>query len=261
MHKDLLPATISTARFKQALIRYAPLIESISLAKGAKSGQKTLLELDKFRYGDALACFQSEKPERGMTRDDVKTLVDWKLRHGKFRPTLMKLVSSNEDETVRKTIQEAMTRYWSDPEDPAQALDIITKLKGIGPATASLLLSVHDPGRVIFFSDEAFYWLCRGGNVSPIKYNPKEYRELHTAAQTLAKRLQVSATDIEKVAYVLMKDGSTQVTSTGEGPNLAPEIEPSKEPSPKASTKRKVNAVAETSVQVPPRRSKRGKAS
>ncbi|KAI5917853.1 DUF1479-domain-containing protein [Camillea tinctor] len=252
MQRDLLPTTISAERFKQVLIRYAALIESISSAKGVKPGQKTLLELDKFRYGVAPACLQSEKPQRGMTHDDVKTLADWKLRHGKFRPTLMKLVSSNEDETVRTTIQEAMTSYWSNPEDPFKALDTITKLKGIGPATASLLLSVHDPERVIFFSDEAFYWLCSGGKTTPIKYNPKEYRQLNTASQALAKRLRVSAMDIEKVAYVLMKDGSTRATtaSTGEGSNIVSKIEPNKEEaSPKASTKRKVNAAAETSVQ------------
>ncbi|KAI1501155.1 hypothetical protein F5X99DRAFT_209838 [Biscogniauxia marginata] len=257
--RDLLPANISTDHFKQVLVRYVPLIESISLAKGAKPGQKTLLELDKFRYGDALACFQSEKPRRGMTYNDMKMLVGWKLRHGKFRPTLMKLVSSNQEATVKETIQEAMTNYWADP-NPSKALDTITKLKGIGPATASLLLSVHDPGRVIFFSDEAFYWLCRDGKISPIKYNPKEYLELNAATQALAERLEVSATDIEKVAYVLMKEGSPQATSTSETPNPVSEMKPEADSS-RVTSKRKVNSAAETSVQAPPRRSKRGKTS
>lgn len=85
------------------------------------------------------------------------------------------------------------------------ALDILTKLKGIGPATASLLLTVHDPNRVIFFSDEAFYWLCCKGKKGPIKYTVKEYQSLRSVAEVLSGRLEVSATDIEKVAFVLMR--------------------------------------------------------
>lgn len=80
----------------------------------------------------------------------------------------MKLVSSNDEATVGNTIQQAMEQYWAE-RDAFEALKTITKLKGIGPATASLLLSVHDPEHVIFFSDEAFYWLCCEGKKAPTK--------------------------------------------------------------------------------------------
>ncbi|KAJ2988108.1 hypothetical protein NUW58_g4151 [Xylaria curta] len=186
---DTLPENITESRFNQLLNRYAPLIESISSEKTLKAGQLSLLELDDFRYTKAVEAFRSDKPKRQMNHDDVKTLVDWKLRHGKFRPTLMKLVSSNDGAVVKKTIQEAMTRYWLD-SDIAKAVDAIAKLKGVGPATASLLLSVHDPDRVIFFSDEAFRWLCCGGQKSPIKYNAKEYQQLNLAAAEIAEKLQ-----------------------------------------------------------------------
>lgn len=127
-------------------------------------------------------------------------------RHGKFRPTLLKLVSSNDSAFVNKTISKAMTAYW-EKTDTSAAVDAFAKLKGIGPATASLLLSVHDPERVLFFSDEAFYWLCSRGRKSPIKYSAKEYRDLFSTAQDMVERLRVSATDIEKVAYVLINKG------------------------------------------------------
>lgn len=127
-------------------------------------------------------------------------------RHGKFRPTLMKLVSSNDSAVVNETISKAMTAYW-ERTDASAAVDAFAKLKGIGPATASLLLSVHDPERVLFFSDEAFYWLCCRGRKSPIKYSAKEYRDLSAAAQDMEERLRVSAVDIEKVAYVLINKG------------------------------------------------------
>ncbi|KAL6413649.1 hypothetical protein AUP68_03170 [Ilyonectria robusta] len=116
----------------------------------------------------------------------------------------MKLVTSNDPAVAKDIIQQALDGYRKDSNAQA-ALDILTKLRGIGPATASLLLTVHDPDQVIFFSDEAFYWLCCDGKKSPIKYNAKEYRALRDSAQDLSKRLGVSATDVEKVAYVIMK--------------------------------------------------------
>lgn len=128
-----------------------------------------------------------------------------KRRHGKFRPTLMSLVSSNPEPFAKSTIASAITTYDNKPANAQNALDTLVKLKGIGPATASLLLNVHDPRGVIFFSDEAYYWLCCGGKKGVVKYTAKEYRELRERAADLGKRLGVGMVDVEKVAYVVMK--------------------------------------------------------
>lgn len=174
----------------------------------------------------------------------------------------MKLVSSNDGEVVEKTIHDAMTQYWLD-DNPTKAMDTITKLKGIGPATASLLLSVHDPDRVIFFSDEAFWWLCCSGRKSPIKYNAKEYQQLNIAANKLAKRLQVGATDIEKVAYVAMKDNAEQAPPSTGPPRSKPPVKrgnKAEEEKPRPPAKRKDTSVLESDTK-PLRRSQRQKAS
>lgn len=126
----------------------------------------------------------------------------------------MPLVASNSPETAKETVQEALAVY-KETGDVDQTVQVLTKLKGIGPATASLLLTVHDPTHVVFFSDEAFYWLCCEGKKLPIKYNAKEYRQLRLNAEELAGRLGVSATDIEKVSYVLMKQSGLPDTSKG----------------------------------------------
>ncbi|KAL7962064.1 hypothetical protein V8C34DRAFT_271991 [Trichoderma compactum] len=198
---------ITNEQFASYLSQYPSLVEAIP----AKNGQKTLSELDQYRYVDAVDTFNLKKPKREMDLDDVKLLVEWKLRHGKFRPTLMSLVSFNPP-SASQTIQFAIKSY-SSSKDIGSGVRLLSELKGVGPATASLLLSVHDPERVIFFSDEAFYWLCCEGKKAPIKYNPKEYLTLRTEAETLAKRLGVSAMDIEKVAYVLMKKQETMKDS------------------------------------------------
>lgn len=44
-----------------------------------KAGQSSLVELDEFRYREAIQIFRSDSPNRRMTHDDVKRLVEWKL--------------------------------------------------------------------------------------------------------------------------------------------------------------------------------------
>ena len=169
----------------------------------------------------------------------------------------MKLVSSNDAATVTDIVEEAVKTYKTKSSAPA-AVDNLTKLKGIGPATASLLLAVHDPANVPFFSDELFYWLCCDGEVAPIKYNAKEYRDLNAQTQALVKRLGVAAADVERVAFVLFRgDGLT-----------AKEESRAKAPVPKATPVKKVAAQPAKRKQSPDetsedhgslRRSKRGK--
>src|SRR4051812_6134697 len=108
----------------------------------------------------------------------------------------MKLVSSNDASTVASTVQQAVTAY-SSKSNVSGAIDILAKLRGIGPATASLLLAVHDSEKVPFFSDEMFYWLCCEGKAAPIKYNAKEYMALLERTRDIAKRLGVKAVDVE----------------------------------------------------------------
>lgn len=94
------PDTISRARFDQLLQEYPAIIKSVSDAKNSRlaagavektkqlhmvtsstapPNQKTLVELDKFRYDEAVATFGSRTPQRAMGHDDVKALVEWKL--------------------------------------------------------------------------------------------------------------------------------------------------------------------------------------
>lgn len=116
----------------------------------------------------------------------------------------MKLVSQNDPSTASKTVKEAVSAY-AENKDATKAIEALSQLRGIGPATASLLLAVHDSAKVIFFADEAYWWLCCGGRKDSIKYNIKEYQSLERAMKLLAARLGVEAVDIEHVAFVLMK--------------------------------------------------------
>lgn len=129
---------------------------------------------------------------------------------------------------MRETTTEGFSAHtWND------GLTILSKLRGIGPATAALLLSTSDPKSLPFFSDELFRWAFWEDKTGArwdrkIKYSVKEYRELKIKVDELRDRIGRDAIQVEKVAYVLGK----RETDLGamEGPDPV-------EPGPYASEK------------------------
>ena len=95
-------------------------------------------------------------------------------------------------------------------KDTISAIRTMSLLSGVGPATASLLISVHDPDNVLFFSDEAYRWLVCGGKEQPIKYSLKEYEQLEVRGRELMDRLGVGARDVERTAFVIMRGGAEE---------------------------------------------------
>jgi hypothetical protein len=152
---------------------------------------------------------------------------------------LIGMIKANQPSTITKATSEAFTSIpVSDPikkpeeSFPKLSLDTLTtSLRGVGPATASLILSiatvVGDPMRQVpFYSDDTYLWLIFGVYPIPgegqvkvkgvkangeldVKYNLKEFRVLWEEVQRLRRRLtegnlgSVSTVDVEKVAYVL----------------------------------------------------------
>ena len=149
-------------------------------------------------------------------------------KHGTYRPNLAKLVGSNSVKDVRDTTRNAFEVYEADKAAYDKSITILSKLKGIGPATSSLLLSCYDPVKIPFFSDELYRYLHWEGAKSngwdrKINYTMKEYKSLFEKVTELRERLendsgkQVSTIDIEKAAYVLGKDAlSSSKSSTFE---------------------------------------------
>lgn len=161
-----------------------------------------------------------------LAKSEVVDLVDWKLHHGTYRPKLKQLVESNDADAIRSTSKSAFASFDGSSEKAKSCLAQLSAFKGIGPATASLLLSVAFPNEAPFFSDELFRWCFwaegKGkGWDRPINYTPKEYMELFAKVSELRARIGVRAVDAEKVAYVLgNSDPKTLLTlgATKDGP-------------------------------------------
>ena len=128
----------------------------------------------------------------------------------------MSTINTNTADVVRATTRDAFAAYESDKDNFAEAITLISTLKGVDLATASLFLSCYDPAYISFFSDDLYRYLhwedvkFKGWD-RRIYYTMKEYKELHGSCQSMRQQLEkesgksVSVIDIEKVAYALAK--------------------------------------------------------
>ncbi|KAF9953573.1 hypothetical protein BGZ72_005326 [Mortierella alpina] len=111
----------------------------------------SLLALDQW-YQDTLPnILQSRKPMH-IDSNELCQLMSWKLKRGKFRPSLAKLAASNADSDVKRISQEAFNLLHS--KDLRAAITKMAELKGVGPATASAILCAGAPKEVPFMADE-----------------------------------------------------------------------------------------------------------
>ncbi|KAL1955974.1 hypothetical protein VTO42DRAFT_7874 [Malbranchea cinnamomea] len=159
-----------------------------------------------------------------LNKMELVRLVDWKLKHGRFRPALLGLARSNTDDQIKVAISKAFNAL-PDPSEPDPFPEtsmkcLVDALRGIGPATASLILSVMPPRTttaanpdsenvvgIPFFSDELYLWLC--GKSYPgdkpktvtkkekrdkenIDYTMAGYRQLWNAVREFRSRMQSS---------------------------------------------------------------------
>lgn len=200
------------------------------------------------------------RPEKSTSDDCPSRLELTRLSsHGTFRPSLKGLVQQNGEDFVKETT----TIGFSEPS-LSDSLNVITKLKGIGPATAALLLSTSDPEKLPFFSDELFRWAFWEDKAGArwdrkIKYSLKEYRELVARVDELRKRIGRTALEAEKVAYVLGKQG-VSLSGAEEATKASKAAEPTKE---STQAKRKAAVVRDTEQKAdenPPAKSQKSQA-
>ncbi|MPC93854.1 hypothetical protein E2C01_088999 [Portunus trituberculatus] len=110
--------------------------------------------------------------------------MEWKLARGKFRPRLVELAGSNEEEKVVTVTTEGL-RLGAKGK-VTEAVEMIATLRGIGPATASAILAVCRPEYFCFFADEVAYTALA---TTTLKYTAKEYQAVNASVKDCAVRL------------------------------------------------------------------------
>lgn len=104
--------------------------------------------------------FSGDTAKRFLTKDELLVVMQWKFRVGKRRPALLKHLHSNSEASVqtfsRAAIEKARdisSQRYSEL-DIKRALEPLTKLNGVGPATSSAVLSMIRPDIFCFMYDE-----------------------------------------------------------------------------------------------------------
>jgi hypothetical protein len=121
-----------------------------------------------------------------LTQEELVLVVDWKLKRGKWRPKLLDYAKVHSNEDVIKVSTEAFKRLDSfsvDDESVCKANTTLCKLKGVGPATASALLSLVSQ-YCPFMSDEALNLTA-----TPRDYSLKSYTMLQAKLRLKAQAL------------------------------------------------------------------------
>lgn len=145
-----------------------------------KGGDK-LVKLDNFCRD--LSARLKEDSSPSISKDELLRLVDWKFAKGKPRWALVNLLKSNRPETVEKCAAAAFSR--SNDGDISGAMKRLCELKGVGPATASALLSLHRDDLFAFMDDEVIECLYDGKR----GYTLKIYLDVNKKCTEIAEKL------------------------------------------------------------------------
>lgn len=214
-----------------------------ALASPKRRSASALADIYTLAWTTVPARVFARQPTPFLTRADLLDILDFKLMFGSNRPALRAMVSKIEDTAVidastrafAALVEPASSSSSSPASPPAPsspssvraALDALVILRGIGPATASLVLSIVSPS-VPFFSDEAAVRVLQpAGGRKALKYSLKEWDAFFEGCGGLGKvdaggrrawERQVWAEEVLKAHGDTMQQGrAEQAAGQGKG--------------------------------------------
>ena len=144
-----------------------------------EKGGDELMKLDK--YCEKLSKRIVAADEPSITKEELLKVVDWKFKKGKPRYALLNRLKSNQN--VEKYSKKAFAE--SKEGNIREAIDALCELNGVGPATASAVLSLHRGDIIAFMDDEVIEALYDGKR----GYTFKIYDEMNSRCAELAEEL------------------------------------------------------------------------
>lgn len=147
----------------------------------ARQEVASLPELDR-RVRDELPGVIASREPAYVTLDDFVLVTRWKMARGVWRARNLALVQGNDEEQVRETSREALAAV----PDPRIPIAILTKLKGVGPATASAVAAAAAPQSYPFFDELAARQVP---SLGPVKFTLPYYLAYAEALRVRAGQL------------------------------------------------------------------------
>jgi hypothetical protein len=126
--------------WRRALERYEETV--------ARQGVEALPELDRWVRVELPQLLASREAAH-VTLDELVRVTRWKMARGVWRARNLALVQGNDPETVVEVSRNALAAV-SDPRAPITTL---TRLDGVGPATASAVVAAVAPEVYPFFDE------------------------------------------------------------------------------------------------------------
>lgn len=161
------------ALWRAALERYPSVVEA--------QGVKGLPTRDHW-YRDQLPDLLAARRPVFLTRDELIQTTEWKMARGVWRQRNLGLVRSNQPEAVEEASREA----FSQVPDPTAPIARLSRLVGVGPATASAVLAAYRPDLYPFFDDLV---AAQIPGLGPVDYTLKYYRAYAQALRDRANLL------------------------------------------------------------------------
>ena len=144
-----------------------------------KTGGDKLVELEKFCTKLSKKIVSSDEPV--ITKEELLKIVDWKFTKGKPRYALLNRLKSNQnvEECSRKAFIESMKG------NVQEAINGLCALNGVGPATASAVLTLHRGDLFAFMDDEVIEAVYDGKR----GYTFKIFDAVNSKCNAIAKQL------------------------------------------------------------------------
>lgn len=146
-----------------------------------RQGVERLPELDRWVH-EALPHQIQRRATPHITLQELEQVTRWKMTRGVWRGRNLALVRSNSEDEVREVSREALARI----PDPRAPITVLSRLKGVGPATASAVAAAAAPEHYPFFDDIV---AAQVPGLGPVAYTGAYY-------QRYADALRRKATEI-----------------------------------------------------------------
>jgi len=187
MRKDSLWDNGSITAWRTALDAYGDVIDQQGVAK--------LPALDSWYHEELPDLIAARKPAH-VTHGELVRVTEWKMARGAWRGRNLVLVRSNPADIVEETSAAAFAKvpHLSEP------IATLSKLAGVGPATASAVVNPAAP-RVYPFFDELVAAQIPG--LGQVKFTPREYARYADALRERATLLggNWSASEVERALW------------------------------------------------------------
>jgi hypothetical protein len=164
---------------RRALDAYPAVVE--------RQGVASLPGLDKWCRLELPKLIAKRKPAH-ITLEELTRLTEWKMARGVWRARNLALVRGNDP----KAVEEVSALAFSKVPHPTLPIAQLTKLAGVGPATASAALAAFAPEVYPFFDDLVAGQLGLG----PVAWTSSYYAKYADALRRIAEDLGTDWTPV-----------------------------------------------------------------